>query len=445
MKITSGFIKITSGIFCVLLLSHIGVTNAVTLNRVETQMVKQVTIDEPKARALLKKVVNINSGTMNFEGVKQVGDIFALELRQLGFATKWIDGKAFNRSGHLFAERLGKSDTQRRAPKILMIGHLDTVFSKDSAVQEYIEVDDTTVKGPGIIDMKGGDVIIIYALKALKDAGILDQFSIAVVMTGDEEKRGRPLDIATKVLIDSAKWADIALGFENGDGDPKTAVTSRRGYTGWQLEVSGKPAHSSQIFREDMGYGAIYETARILNSFRTQLSTEPNLTFNPGLIVGGTQAELDTGSAKAKGYGKQNVIAQTTKVSGDLRALSPQQQEKAQQAMRKIVANHLPHTSATITFEPGYPPMEPSDGNNQLLSLYDDASRDLGLGPVKAVDPRRAGAADISFTAKHVDMAMDGLGLMGHASHTDDETADIRTLATQTKRAVLLMYRLLDR
>ncbi|MCJ8271107.1 MAG: M20/M25/M40 family metallo-hydrolase, partial [Psychrosphaera sp.] len=206
--------KITSGIFAVLLLSHICVANAVTLNRVETQMIKQVTVDEPEARALLKKVVNINSGSMNFEGVKQVGDIFALELQQLGFKTKWIDGKAFNRSGHLFAERLGKANTQNKAPKILMIGHLDTVFSKDSAVQKYIEVDDTYVKGPGIIDMKGGDVIIVYALKALKDAGILDQFSIQGVMIGDDEKRGRPLDIAAKVLIDSAKWADIVLGFE---------------------------------------------------------------------------------------------------------------------------------------------------------------------------------------------------------------------------------------
>jgi glutamate carboxypeptidase len=194
-----------------------------------------------------------------------------------------------------------------------------------------------------------------------------------------------------------------------------------------------------------MGYGSIYETARILDTFRTTLSSEPNLTFNPGLIIGGTEAELDKSSAKAKGYGKQNVIAQITRVSGDLRALSPEQQQRAKKAMRKIVAEHLPHTKASITFEPGYPPMEPSKGNNRLLGIYDEVSRDLGHGPVTAVNPRRAGAADISFTAKHVDMAMDGLGLMGHSAHTDDETADISTLASQTKRAAILMYRLLDR
>jgi glutamate carboxypeptidase len=424
-----------------LLLGNISLSAAVTLDRLETQMVKQIDSDEKQSRALLKKVVNINSGSMNFAGVKKVGDIFAVELQKLGFKTDWIDGAAFNRSGHLFAERTGKG----KAPKILMIGHLDTVFSKDSAIQEYIEVDENFVKGPGLIDMKGGDVIIVYAIKALKDAGLLDKFSIQIVMTGDEEKRGRPMELATKVLIDSAKWADIALGFENGDGDPKTAVVSRRGYTGWQLEVTGKPAHSSQIFREDIGYGAIYETARILEGFRTTLMGEPNLTFNPGLIVGGTEATLDTGSAKGTAYGKQNVIAKTTRVSGDLRALSPEQQVKAQKAMRKIVSQHLSQTNATITFEAGYPPMEPSEGNRRALAIYDQASQDLGFGPVKAVDPRRAGAADISFTAQHVEMAMDGLGLMGHSSHTDNETADIRTLTQQTKRAALLMYRLLNR
>lgn len=431
--------KLTRSFFATAILATLPFLSHAELDKTEQQMVRQIDADEPQARALLKKVVNINSGSMNFEGNKRIHDIFTPELEKLGFNVKWIDGKAFNRAGHLFAERLGAEHSL----KITMIGHLDTVFSKDSKVKEWVEVDEHHVKGPGIIDMKGGDVIIIYALKALKDAGMLDHLSIQVVMTGDEEKRGRPMDLAAKVLVDSAKWADIALGFENGDSDPKTAVISRRGYTGWQLNVTGKPMHSSQIFRDDIGYGAIYETARILNDFRTTLSKEPNLTFNPGLIIGGTEAELDTASARAKGYGKQNVIAKTTRVSGDLRALSTEQQEKAKAAMEKIVAKNLPHTKATITFESGYPPMGPTDGNRKLLSMYDQVSQDLGQGAVTAVDPRRAGAADISFTAGYVEMAMDGLGLMGHSAHTDDETADMRTLASQTKRTALLMYRLM--
>lgn len=434
--------KLTQALLTIVTLIGFNAPAQAKLDSTEQQLVKQIDADLPAATELLKTAVNINSGSMNFPGNKAVYEVFAPELEKLGFSVSWIDGKPFNRAGHLFAERIGSG---KDPLKVTMIGHLDTVFSKDSKVKQWTQVDEHHVKGPGIIDMKGGDVIIIYALKALHDTGALENLSIQVVMTGDEEKRGRPIDVAAKVLVDSAKWADVALGFENGDSDPKTAVVARRGYTGWQLEVSGKPMHSSQIFREDIGYGAIYETARILNAFRTTLEGEPNLTFNPGLIVGGTEAELDTASARATGYGKQNVIAKTTRVSGDLRALSIKQQEKTKQVMKKIVAQNLPHTSASITFEPGYPPMGPTPGNHRLLSLYDDISRALGQGPVTPVDPRRAGAADISFTAGYVDMAMDGLGLMGHSAHTDDETADMRTLPSQTKRAALLLYRLSKR
>jgi len=283
---------------------------------------------------------------------------------------------------------------------------------------------------------------MLYALKSLQDIGVLDQFSVRVVLTGDEEKRGRPLDIATRALIDAGKWADIAIGFEDGDGDPETAVVSRRGASGWQLDVTGRPAHSSQIFRDGYGVGAIYEAARILNQFRETLSGEPNLTFNPGLIVGGTESDLDTALARGSAFGKNNVIAKTTRVVGDIRALTPEQLARAQAVMKKIVANHLNETSASIRFLDGYPPMAPSEGNQRLLAIYNQVSHDLSMGEVSAVDPRKAGAADISFVAEHVEMAMDGLGLMGSGGHTVDETADMGTLKQQTKRAALLFYRL---
>ena len=434
--------KITALFLAAVLSGVISPTFAAKLNPIEQQLEALVERDNPQAVKLLKQVVNINSGTMNLQGVREVGEVFDKQFKQLGFTTRWIDGKAFQRAGHLYAEYKGKN--AQNAPKILMIGHLDTVFSKDSPVQKYIAEDEHHVRGPGIIDMKGGNVIIVHTLKALKDAGLLDQFNIQVIFTGDEEKRGQPIDLAVKALVDSAKWADIALAYENGDNDPKTAVVSRRGFTGWQLTVTGKPAHSSQIFREDMGYGAIFETARILDQFRITLSEQKNLTFNPGLIIGGTEAELDKATARATGYGKQNVIAKITRVSGDLRALSHEQQEKAKQSMARIVARHLPHTRATIQFRSSYPPLAPTEGNYRLLDIYSQASQDLGYGPVAAVDPRRAGAADISFTAGHVAMAMDGLGLMGHSGHTDDETADMRTLPQQTKRSALLLYRLLS-
>ncbi len=388
------------------------------------------------ATALLEQSVNINSGTFNAEGVKAVGDLMKPAFSQLGFTTQWIDGAPFNRAGHLVAKR----GTQ--GPKILLIGHLDTVFEPDSPLQRYEPLESHFVRGPGITDMKGGNVVMLLALQALNDIGMLDHLQVQVVLTGDEENRGDPLELAVAPLLDAGKWADVALGFEDGDGDPATAVIARRSSSSWMLEVEGTPAHSSQIFREDIGFGAAFELARILNDFRKELAGEDLLTFNPGLVAAGTELTAEEGAVSA--MGKNNVIAQTAQAWGDIRVISLEQLKKVHARMREITANSLPGTTAKITFIDRYPPMAPSDGNRQLLSLYRQASLDLGRGDVAPVDPRRAGAADISFVANHVQMALDGLGLMGTGGHTIDETADMRTLTSQAERAALLMVRLVE-
>ena len=392
--------------------------------------------DNAQALALLERVVNINSGTQNFKGVQEVGKIFMQEFDTLGFQTRWVDGAPFKRAGHLVAEHPGPGS------KILLIGHLDTVFETDSPFQKVERLGDKEARGPGIIDMKGGNVIIVQALKALAAQGTLKSMNVTVVMTGDEEDAGEPLDKAREALIQAAKGATYAIGFEDGPGDPKTAVISRRGTTSWTLRVKGKPAHSSQIFRADMGYGAIFEAARILNAFREKLAGQPYLTFNPGAIVGGTAADFDAVQARGTAFGKTNVIAEHVIVSGDMRTLSAEQLAKAKQTMETIVKASLAHAQATITFEDGYPPLAPTDGNRMLLAMYDQASRDVGAGPVAPVDPMRAGAADVAFIAGIVPNIMDGAGLMGHDDHTVGETADLTTLPSQTKRAAVLLYRL---
>jgi glutamate carboxypeptidase len=294
-----------------------------------------------------------------------------------------------------------------------------------------------------VIDMKGGGVIMIHALRALAASGSLDRMHVTVVMTGDEESSGDPQDAARAALVAAAKGADVAIGFEDGAGDPRTAVVGRRGTTAWTLTVTGKPAHSSQIFRSDIGYGAIFEAARILDAFRQTLAGEPHLTFNPALMVGGTKVDLDTVQARGSAFGKDNVIPERAIVSGDLRALSKEQFAAARKRMEAIVASaSLPQTTATIAFDEGYPPLAPTDGNRALLARYDQASRDVGAGPVSAVDPDRAGAADVSFVAGHVPMIIDGIGLMGDGGHTVHETADLTTLPSQTKRAAILLHRL---
>ena len=409
---------------------------APALSAQERALVTFIDAHDAEALALLERVVNINSGTQNFAGVRQVGDVFRAEFDALGFKTEWVDGSSFQRAGHLVATHPGTS------PKILLIGHLDTVFERDSPFQKFERIDADWARGPGVCDMKGGDVIIVHALKALKDAGQLDKMNIVVVMTGDEEAAGRPLSQARAALVAAAQGAAVAIGFENGDGDPKHAVVARRGTTSWQLTVTATTGHSSQIFSPELGAGAVFEAARILTAFRETLAGQPHLTFNPGVMLGGTSAEFDATSARGTAFGKTNVIAARALVSGDLRGLSRDQFDKAMAAMRGIVAKALPHTKSEITFDEGYPPLAPSPGNERLLVLYDQASRDLGLGTVTAVSPDRAGAADVSFVADHVPMIIDAVGMKGRDDHSPQETADLRTLPVQTKRAALLLARL---
>ena len=415
---------------------RIAAAQGATLSSTEKSIATAVDAHGAEQLALLEQIVDINSGTLNLAGVRRVGDVLRPKLDALGFTTHWVDGSAFHRAGHLVAEHPGTG------PKILLIGHLDTVFEPSNPFQKFERLNDSTARGPGVIDMKGGDVIILYALRALKDAGKLDKMNVTVVYDGDEEEPGAPLSLARQALVNASKGAAVALGFEDGAADPHTAVISRRGATSWKLTTTGEPGHSSQIFNAQVGAGAVYEASRILSQFYTRLSTEQYLTFNPGLALGGTTITVDTTGTQGTAAGKDNVVAERMVVTGDLRTLSPAQLASARHTMQEIVSHHLPKTTAEIRFDDGYPPMAPTAGNRRLLAMYDRASRDLGFGTVVAVDPSKAGAADVAFVAGTVPMIIDGIGLAGHDDHSEKETADLRWLCPDTKRAAILMERL---
>jgi len=406
------------------------------LTRAEEAIVRYVDDHTEEAVAFLERAVNINSGTMNHAGVREVARLFEAELSAMGFDARWIELPAqVNRAGHLFAEIDGGE-----GHRLLLIGHLDTVFEEQSPFQRFGR-DGATASGPGVADMKGGDVVLLLALKALHSVGALDRARIIVALTGDEEKPGRPLSLSRADLVQAGMRSDVALGFEGGVDGTGTATVARRGSRRWTLRVVGQRGHASQIFGARYGAGAVFEAARILDDFYDEVRGEPYLTFNPGVILGGTRVSYDEAAAAGEAYGKTNVIPQEVVVDGGLRFISPEQEERARLAMREIVARGLPMTTATIAFEDGYPAMPPTPGNYELLASLDRVSRDLGFGPVEAVDPGRRGAADISFVAPYVS-GLDGLGVAGHGSHTVAETVDLSSLPLVTKRAAVLIYRL---
>ncbi len=412
--------------------------NAQELSKTEREIVNTVAQNNTEAITFLEAVVNINSGTLNSSGVQEVGNVFAKAFEAIDFDTRWIDmPPAMNRAGHLFAETSGN-----KGKKLLLIGHLDTVFEVDSPFQTFKKINDSIAHAPGGNDMKGGDVILLYALKALRQNGLLDNAQIIVAFTGDEESTGKPLSISRKDLIEAAQRSDVALGFETSTGF-NYATVARRGASGWEVEVEGKRAHSSGVFSERVGAGAIFELSRILNDFYEEVRGEELLTFNPGVLLGGTFVDFDAQTSKGNAFGKSNVVAQTAMVKGGLRFISEDQKERARAKMREIVNRNLPHTSATIQFTDSYPSMGPTDGNYKLLELLNDVSLDLDQGEVQAYDPGRRGAADISFVAQYVD-GLDGLGTMGSGAHTPEETVNLTTFEALTKRTAILIYRLIN-
>ncbi|MFL5525192.1 MAG: M20/M25/M40 family metallo-hydrolase [Gemmatimonadaceae bacterium] len=409
-------------------------TDTPQLSAIEQRIRNYVRAHEGEQIAFLEKAVNINSGTFNLPGVRAVGKLFEPEFSSLGFAPTWVAlPDAVGRAGHLFAERKGS-----KGKRLLLIGHLDTVFEGEG--EKFVRLD-TLAAGAGSADMKGGDVVILYALKALQSVGALDGTRIVVALTGDEEDAGPLHLVSRQPLIDVAKRSDIALAFEEDAGK---GTVARRGMSGWQLVVGGRQAHSSGIFSAGSSYGAIYEAARILNEFREKLSKEQYLTFNPAVIVGGTDVSYDSTKISGTAAGKDNIIAPRVFARGDLRFISQEQLLKAREAMRAIVADHLPGTIATITFEDGNPAMPPTKGNLALLAVEDSVSRALGQGPIEPLDPGRRGGGDISYISEYVD-ALDGLGVKGMRSHTPDERVNLRSIVPATERAAILIYRLTRR
>jgi glutamate carboxypeptidase len=425
------------GLVATLVVSLIA-TGAVSaeLGSEEQRLVEWIDAHAEDAISLIEETVNIGSGTMNHSGVREVGRVMQRELDAIGLQTEWIDmPEEVNRAGHLFGRKDGEGSN------FLLIGHLDTVFEADDDFQSFVR-DGDVARGPGVDDMKSGNVVIVYALKALAAIGALENIPVVVAYTGDEEAAGQPISISREHLIEAGKWADVSLGFESSvTSDGKDwATVSRRSSSSWVLEVSGKQAHSSGIFNEDTGAGAVFEAARILDAFYNEVRGEDYLTFNAGTIQGGTDVEYDVATTRGTTFGKRNVVPRKVIVHGGIRTISQDQLVRTRDAMRAVVARNLPRTEASIEFVDRYPPMAPTPGNQRLMKELSDINEALGRGAMPALDPSKRGAADISFVAPYSD-SLAGLGADGAGGHTPNESLKLESVALATKRAAILIYR----
>jgi len=433
--------RFASALLAASLLLPVSALAAPALTAPEKRIVAAVEADEPRDLALLEKLVNQNSGSRNLAGVKAVADMLRPEFEALGFTVKWLPMEQTGRAGHLVAIHSGKPGAKR----LLLIGHLDTVFEADSPFQKFTR-NGAFATGPGVADDKGGVVAMLAALRAMAAAGTLRNANVVAYLTGDEEDAGDPQSAARADLIAEGKKADIALDFEGlaRDVGPDGKLIdmgsiARRSAYSWTIEVTAKSGHSSGVFGAD-GDGAIYALSRMLAAIRAEVP-EPNLTLNVGMIAGGAEAALAADQAHASATGKTNIIPAKAIARGDLRTLSPEQNTRAQEKMAAIVARAFPGATARITFEDGYPPMAPTDANRALLAKLNEVNAALGLPGMPPLDPLKRGAGDISFVAADVP-GLVGLGPASKGDHTPAETVDLASLNLQAKRAALLMSRL---
>ena len=436
-------LRILTQMAAALSIAALSVPAIARLSPAETRMMRTVDAEQERTLAMLERWVNQNSGSQNIEGVTKVGEMLRAELEPIGFKVQWIDMKAAGRAGHIVATHKGNG----RGKKMVLIGHLDTVFEPDSPFQRWERQGNYGI-GPGAGDDKGGMAVMIAALRAMRAAGTLKNADIMVVLTGDEEDSGNPIAIARRDLIEAGKWADIALDFEGLSQEEVSGAMvdmgsiARRSSGSWKVTVKAKQGHSSGIFSPGAGYGAIYELARIIDTFRREVP-EDKLTFNVGLIGGGDSVVLDQGQIRLAATGKTNIIAPVAIARGDLRAIDQGQIDRTRAKMKAIVAKPLPGATATIEFdEEGYPPMAPTEASAALLGKLNAANADLGLPKMEPIDPLKRGAADISWVASHVESGLNGLGPASTGSHGPGEKVDIASIWRQAKRAAILMSRL---
>ncbi|KNC93747.1 M20/M25/M40 family metallo-hydrolase [Trabulsiella odontotermitis] len=402
----------------------------------EQTLTRYIDTHKEEQLQLLETLVNINSGTTNAQGVRRVGEMLRPEFERLGFHTRWAElPPAMKHAGSLVATHEGKGKG------LLLIGHLDTVFPPESPFRTFtLSPDGRTATGPGVIDDKGAVVTMLYALKALGHAGLLKDVHITVVLTGDEELAAKPTSISRQTLREAAKSSDIALGFEFALS-PDQLVTARRGLSEWFLSSDGKSGHSSVIFSPEAGYGAIFETARVLNAFRDALSGTAGLTLSPGIMLGGQTVSEDVQTGTGSTSGLKTVIAAKTRVHGDLRYLSDVQKNAAKKKMRGIAAIPLLQTGSELSFNDIIPVMPETEAGRQLLAQFSDISVALGGHPLQAIPAMERGGADISYIAHDVPSAIDGLGAWGSGAHTQEETLEVTSLPVVTSRTAIFIAR----
>ncbi|HEX7068175.1 MAG TPA: M20 family metallopeptidase [Candidatus Limnocylindria bacterium] len=370
---------------------------------------------EPRFLAELERLVNIDCGSYTASGVNEVADFVADALRELGADVRRVPHEpepGRHQLGDLVIGRLNGA-----GPRLLVIGHMDTVFDPGTAAARPYRSGDGRAHGPGVTDMKAGLLAGLHALAALLEAG--ERPSVTFVANPDEEIGST---FSTPYIRELAPDHDAALVLEcaraNGD-----IVSSRKGIADYHLTLVGRAAHAG--VEPEKGRSAILEAAHQVLALHALNGRWPSVTVNAGVVEGGT---------------RPNVVAERCELKVDLRAATVDAFDAAAAEVERIAASPtVDGVSVTVERIAGHPPMEKSAASSRLVDLAISIAGDLGFA---LADAATGGASDANTCAALGVPTLDGLGPVGGDDHSVDEWLDLSSVVPRTLLLATLIGRI---
>ncbi len=361
----------------------------------------------------LASLVNRDCGTYNKAGVDVVGEWIAARARQWGWQVERFPQAEY---GDCWLARLAGDGRGR----LMLIGHLDTVYPDGTAAERPMRVEGARILGPGTCDMKAGLLSGLYALRALQTSGVRD-FAELVFFFNSEEEVGSPVSKALYAPL--AETVDAALVLEaareNGD-----IVSARKGAGHYVIRVQGRSAHAG--VEPEKGANAILELAHQVVAAQRLNGIAPGVTVNVGLVCGGTRS---------------NVVPDTASAEVDVRAVDAHGANAAARAIAEL-AQHttVPGTQVTVDGSFGCPPMPKTRASAYLVELARQIAGELGFA---IGDAATGGVSDANVIAGLGVPVLDGLGPIGGLDHSPREYIDANSIVPRTVMLAGLIRRTL--
>ncbi|WP_371374852.1 M20 family metallopeptidase [Sporomusa aerivorans] len=359
--------------------------------------------------SLWEEVVSMESGPHEKQGINKVADRFKEILDKEGAASRLVE---FEKAGSMLIAEIGERKAQ---PGVIFVGHMDTACPAGAIKERPFTIKDGIAYGPGVLDMKGGIVSAIYAIKALKAAGY-DSRSLKVLLAGDEEVLHAHSN-APDIFIEEAKGYAAAFNVETGFVD-NGIVVGRKGVARIMMEVKGVAAHAGND--PENGRSAILEMAHKIIAVQKLTDWDKGISFNVGVIQGGTTS---------------TAVPDYAKIYIDVRYKNPDDLPDIIKQIEDVASKvYVEGTSATVTFMDGIKPMKTTDGVMQLFEIVKKAYEENGFGTPYA--KKVGGGSDSAYTVLAGVPTVCAMGVKGGRNHSPEEYAIVDSLFERAKLMV---------